>query len=291
MAAAERTPLDPGAGVLVMVTLYGGNDGLNTVVPAAIPPTPRPGRAGVPARGGARPRRGSRAEPGHDRAAQALGQAERAGVLRGVGYPKPDRSHFRSMAIWQTASPTTAATTGWLGRWLDATTTDPLLAVSLDTLIPPMLAGATVAGASLPVAGLKVPKTALGPFVGPARTPGQRRRALAGPRREVDRRPRCGAEDARAGRREEPRRGPARERRERPGRLGRRAERARPAAGPGRHADRAGRPDPGLLGLPGRLRHPLRRTRHPAAAADRAGHGAHHVPDPPGWPPIVAGRS
>ena len=37
VAAAEPTPLDPGAGVLVMVTLYGGNDGLNTVVPAADP--------------------------------------------------------------------------------------------------------------------------------------------------------------------------------------------------------------------------------------------------------------
>ena len=37
VAAAERTPLDPAAGVLVMVTLYGGNDGLNTVVPAGNP--------------------------------------------------------------------------------------------------------------------------------------------------------------------------------------------------------------------------------------------------------------
>ena len=36
-AAAQRTPLDPQAGVLVVVTLYGGNDGLNTVVPAADP--------------------------------------------------------------------------------------------------------------------------------------------------------------------------------------------------------------------------------------------------------------
>jgi uncharacterized protein (DUF1501 family) len=95
-----------------------------------------------------------------------LWKSDQLAVLRGVGYPKPDRSHFRSMAIWQTGSPTTAATTGWLGRWLDATTTDPLLAVSLDTLIPPMLAGAKVAGASLPVGGVKVPKTALGRSLG-----------------------------------------------------------------------------------------------------------------------------
>ena len=41
VSAAARTPLDPAAGVLVMVTLYGGNDGLNTVVPAADPAYPR----------------------------------------------------------------------------------------------------------------------------------------------------------------------------------------------------------------------------------------------------------
>ena len=37
LAAAAATPLDPAAGVLVMVTLYGGNDGLNTVIPAGEP--------------------------------------------------------------------------------------------------------------------------------------------------------------------------------------------------------------------------------------------------------------
>jgi uncharacterized protein (DUF1501 family) len=59
-------------------------------------------------------------------------------IVRGVGYPYPDRSHFRSMAIWQSASPQSAASTGWLGRWLDATTTNPLLALSVDSLVPPM---------------------------------------------------------------------------------------------------------------------------------------------------------
>ena len=149
-----------------MVTLYGGNDGLNTVVPAA-DPTYSSARAEL----AYRPEEvldlgeGLGLDPGMT-GLHELWTTEQLAVLRGVGYPKPDRSHFRSMAIWQTGSPTTAATTGWLGRWLDATTTDPLLAVSLDTLIPPMLAGAKVAGASLPVAGLKVPKTALGRSLG-----------------------------------------------------------------------------------------------------------------------------
>ena len=166
VAAAERTPLDPAAGVLVMVTLYGGNDGLNTVVPAgdAVYSSARSGLAYRPDEvldlG-----EGLGLNPGMTGLHKLWGSQELA-VLRGVGYPKPDRSHFRSMAIWQTAAPTEAATTGWLGRWLDATTTDPLLAVSLDTLIPPMLAGATIAGASLPVGGVKLPRTALGRSLG-----------------------------------------------------------------------------------------------------------------------------
>jgi len=41
-------------------------------------------------------------------------------VLQGVGYPNPNRSHFRAMEIWQTADPTHPPKTGWLGRYFDA---------------------------------------------------------------------------------------------------------------------------------------------------------------------------
>lgn len=41
-------------------------------------------------------------------------------IVNNVGYPNPDRSHFRSMDIWQTASSSTEILhTGWLGRYLD----------------------------------------------------------------------------------------------------------------------------------------------------------------------------
>ncbi len=43
--------------------------------------------------------------------------------MHGAGYPRPDRSHFRSMEIWHTARPEAAEgqeRTGWLGRYLDA---------------------------------------------------------------------------------------------------------------------------------------------------------------------------
>ena len=41
-------------------------------------------------------------------------------VVQGVGYPNPNRSHFRSMDIWHTARPDILSAPGWLGRYLDA---------------------------------------------------------------------------------------------------------------------------------------------------------------------------
>lgn len=58
----------------------------------------------------------------------------RLGIIQGLGYPNPSRSHFRSMEIWQTGSPTTYERTGWLGRYLDANCCgedDPVRAVNI----------------------------------------------------------------------------------------------------------------------------------------------------------------
>jgi uncharacterized protein (DUF1501 family) len=162
MGSAELNPLDPDAGVLVVVTLYGGNDGLNTVVPAADREyrKARPDLAYEPEDvldlGD-----GLGLNPGLT-GLKGLWDDKRLAIVRGVGYPKPDRSHFRSMAIWQTASPETSVPTGWLGRWLDVEGEDPLRALSVEPVLPPFLAGATTAAATLPVGGLKLPKGALG---------------------------------------------------------------------------------------------------------------------------------
>jgi uncharacterized protein (DUF1501 family) len=162
VAAAAKTPLDPAAGVLVIVTLYGGNDGLNTVIPASDSGYQSArrelayGASEVLDLG-----EGLGLNPGL-KGLHQLWTGKDLAIVRGVGYPKPDRSHFRSMAIWQSASPQTAISSGWLGRWLDATRTNPLLAVSLDSLVPPMLAGEKLAAASFPLGGLRLPKDALG---------------------------------------------------------------------------------------------------------------------------------
>ncbi|HEY3611518.1 MAG TPA: DUF1501 domain-containing protein [Pseudonocardiaceae bacterium] len=161
-AAAQTNPLRPDQGVLVVVTLYGGNDGLNTVVPAGDPAyqKARPDLAYQPHEvlnlGD-----GLGLNPGMT-GLKSLWDENRLAVVRGVGYPVPDHSHFRSMAIWQTASPTTSVPTGWLGRWLDTTGDNPLLAVSVEPVLPPLLAGQHGAAVSLPVGGLTMPAGQLG---------------------------------------------------------------------------------------------------------------------------------
>jgi uncharacterized protein (DUF1501 family) len=143
----------PDAKTLVLVTLYGGNDGLNTVIPYA-----------DPAYQAARPQLAYQPgevlhldtqlglNPGMKGFADLFARKSLA-IVRGVEYPKPDHSHFRSMDIWQTASPTAPANTGWLGRWLDATGGDARHAVSFEPVLPVVLAGATTAGAVVPTGG------------------------------------------------------------------------------------------------------------------------------------------
>ncbi|HEX7307905.1 DUF1501 domain-containing protein [Lentzea sp.] len=163
MSAAADNPLDPSRGVLVVVTLYGGNDGLNTVVPAEdrVYQDARPDLA-------YRPEEvlglgeGLGLNPGM-KGLKQLWDERGLAIVRGVGYAQPDHSHFRSMAIWQTASPRTSVPSGWLGRWLDETAgDDPLRALSVEPLLPPLLAGERTAAASFPLNGLKLPSGPLG---------------------------------------------------------------------------------------------------------------------------------
>jgi uncharacterized protein (DUF1501 family) len=163
VAAADDRPLAKDASVLVLVTLYGGNDGLNTVVPAADPvyQSNRPGLAYAPH---------EVLDLGHGlglnpsmKGFKSLWDAKKLAVVRGVSYPKPDHSHFRSMAIWQTADPVSPATAGWLGRWLDVVGHDPLRAIAVEPVLPPLLAGDKGAGSTVSPTGRDaVPKGPVG---------------------------------------------------------------------------------------------------------------------------------
>ncbi|MDR6563957.1 MULTISPECIES: DUF1501 domain-containing protein [unclassified Arcicella] len=107
--------------ILVIIQLSGGNDGLNTVVPYRNDiyyrerPTIAVERNKV---------LNLNDEIGLNPALEKLRPWYDNGFMRiinNVGYPNPDRSHFRSMDIWQTASnPNEYLQTGWLGRYLDA---------------------------------------------------------------------------------------------------------------------------------------------------------------------------
>jgi uncharacterized protein (DUF1501 family) len=120
-AAESAKSADRNDHVLVVVELAGGNDGLNTVIPFEddLYYKNRP-TLGIP--------KGEVLKLGDQIGlhpamplAQELFKDGKLAIVQGVGYPEPNRSHFRSMEIWHTAS--TAArtpTTGWLGRVLDA---------------------------------------------------------------------------------------------------------------------------------------------------------------------------
>ena len=153
LRAAQDRPLPADAGVLVIVTLYGGNDGINTLIPYADNAyhDARPELAYAP---------GDVLQldqqlglnPAMKGLAQLWNQRQLA-IVRGVGYPQPDHSHFRSMDIWQTASPAEPVPTGWIGRWLDATGDDPLRAVNIGPVLPPLAVGAKRTAAALSTAG------------------------------------------------------------------------------------------------------------------------------------------
>ncbi|MEY3254394.1 MAG: hypothetical protein RJA01_400 [Actinomycetota bacterium] len=158
--AAISRPLPLGTPILVVVTLYGGNDGLNTVVPVTDPiyQSLRPGIAYKES--DVLPLKENLYLNGSMTGMHALWNKNQVAIVRGVGYPNSDRSHFSSMAIWQSAI-LGAAKTGWLGRWVETQAEDPMLAIGLGSVLPPLLAGEKRSGSVLPLGGLKLPTGSL----------------------------------------------------------------------------------------------------------------------------------
>jgi uncharacterized protein (DUF1501 family) len=149
-AAPIPTPSAEGAGILVLLTLYGGNDGLNTLIPTD--------SAYLAARGALayQPTETLSIDPGFGlnpvmTGFKGLWDQKRLAIVRGVGYPNPNRSHFRAMDIWQSAVPEKAELSGWLGRWHDATGGDALRMVNIGPSMPrAMVSVKGGGGAALP---------------------------------------------------------------------------------------------------------------------------------------------
>jgi uncharacterized protein (DUF1501 family) len=108
--------------VLVVLQLDGGNDGINTVVPFGDEAYAKYRRElRLPADKLLKVGDGIGLHPAMRPAADLL-ESGRLAIVQGVGYPNPDRSHFESMTIWQTARLGNPGrdVPGWLGRALDA---------------------------------------------------------------------------------------------------------------------------------------------------------------------------
>ena len=102
--------------VLVVVQLSGGNDFMNTVIPYRDPlyydfrksvAIPEDDVLRIDDTYGLHPAMGRLKE---------IWDRGKFAIVAGVGYPNPNRSHFRSMDIWHTCEPDKVATEGWLGR-------------------------------------------------------------------------------------------------------------------------------------------------------------------------------
>jgi uncharacterized protein (DUF1501 family) len=135
--------------ILVVLQMAGGNDGINTVVPYASDYYHQ-----------ARPRIGLGADKVLKLSDQVgfhpamtgfkdLYDSGNLSVVQGVGYPNPNRSHFRSTEIWQTAADSDKFEKyGWIGRYFDNDCggCDPTVGVAVEQQLPQSFFSKTLKG-------------------------------------------------------------------------------------------------------------------------------------------------
>jgi uncharacterized protein (DUF1501 family) len=121
LKAFEAQALRPDDKILVVIQLSGGNDGLNTVIPFRNDIYYRERQTiAVAANDALKISDDLALNPAMEKF-RRLYDDGLVSIVNSVGYPNPDRSHFRSMDIWHTASNSDEyLTTGWLGRYLDS---------------------------------------------------------------------------------------------------------------------------------------------------------------------------
>lgn len=146
------TPVGPTDGILVLVGLFGGSDGLNVVVPYADSNYyTQHGSLAVPAASVLKIDTRVGLNPNLAYVKSLYDKGEVA-VVQGVGYPNPDLSHFTSMALWMAGKlDSYTPSTGWIGRWLDGLSTDELMrAATIGSGLPLHLLGRNRRGVSVP---------------------------------------------------------------------------------------------------------------------------------------------
>ncbi|WP_299257491.1 DUF1501 domain-containing protein [uncultured Aquimarina sp.] len=118
---------------VIIIQLSGGNDGLNSIIPISndIYHSLRPTISKKTTQ--TLKITNDLAFNDNLRAIKELYDQGEVSIINNVGYPNPNRSHFRSTDIWQTASDTNQyLSTGWVGRYLDANCQHPYQAIEVD---------------------------------------------------------------------------------------------------------------------------------------------------------------
>ena len=153
-AFENKTPFLPQQNkVVVVLQLSGGNDGLNTVIPVRndVYQSVRP-NLGIAKDKAVMLTDEAGLHPALQGFANLYNDGS-LGIINSVGYPNPDRSHFRSMDIWQTGSESNQTwQTGWLGRYLDAQCAGcdkPTQALEIDDTLSLALKGVAEKGIAL----------------------------------------------------------------------------------------------------------------------------------------------
>ena len=135
---------------LIVIQLSGGNDGLNTIIPYRndIYYKSRP-TIGISKQEVLKISDELGLNPAM-KGLQSLYEEGLVSIINSVGYPNPDRSHFRSMDIWHTASDSNEyLSSGWIGRYLDNQCIgcdNPLQAIELDDNLSLAMKGASQIG-------------------------------------------------------------------------------------------------------------------------------------------------
>ncbi|MEM7163134.1 MAG: DUF1501 domain-containing protein, partial [Bacteroidota bacterium] len=135
---------------LVVIQLSGGNDGLNTIVPFEndnyyhMRPSIAISKGQVLRLNDVL---------GMHPSLEALHELYKEGfvsIVNSVGYPNPNRSHFRSMDIWQSGvGADTYSKTGWIGRYMDAYCEHPHASIEIDSALSLSLYGEKFNGMAL----------------------------------------------------------------------------------------------------------------------------------------------
>ena len=137
--------------ILVVLQLAGGNDGLNTVVPVTNDHYHN-ARPALGLKSNLHRLNDDFALHSSLTAFKELYDTGHLAVVHGVGYPNPNRSHFRSTEIWQTASDANKSEKyGWLGRYFDSACqgSDPTVGLSIGRQTPQAFTGPRPLGISL----------------------------------------------------------------------------------------------------------------------------------------------